>query len=117
NRRERLKRELLPVPRGMPSNPQFVLSRTPGVEVVVRGAVSHELVSAHFRPDAGRQRVERAVALTFDDGPWPVQTARILAVLRRLHAPATFFVIGYLVDANPQLVALEHKDGMVVGNH
>ena len=117
DRQEGLRREVLPVPVGMPSNPQFVLSRTPGVEVVVRGAVSHELVSARFRPDAGRERVQRAVALTFDDGPSPVYTPRVLAVLRRLHVPATFFTIGFQVDMYPQLVALERKAGMVVGNH
>ena len=116
DRKERLKREVLPVPRGMPSNPQFVLSRTPGVEVIVRGAVSHELVSARFRPEAGRERVERAVALTFDDGP-SIFTPRVVAVLRHLHAPATFFAIGFEVEMYPQYVALEHRAGMVVGNH
>jgi peptidoglycan/xylan/chitin deacetylase (PgdA/CDA1 family) len=61
--------------------------------------------------------MERAVALTFDDGPWPVQTERVLAVLRRFHVHATFFTIGYLVDEYPQLVRLERRDGMTVGNH
>jgi len=116
DRKERLKREILAVPQGMPPNPQFVLSRTPGVEVIVRGAVSHELVSARFRPEAGRQHVQRAVALTFDDGP-SIYTPRVVAVLRRLHVPATFFTIGFQVDMYPQYVRLEQEAGMVVGNH
>ena len=96
DRVEPLRRQLVPVPGGAPSDPQFLLARTPGVQVVVRGALSHELVSVRFQPRRGRQTVERAVALSFDDGPSPSDTPRILALLRRLHVPATFFVIGYL---------------------
>jgi peptidoglycan/xylan/chitin deacetylase (PgdA/CDA1 family) len=117
DRREPLRRELLPVRAGAPGNPQFLLARTPGVEVIVRGAISHELVSARFRPSPRRPFVERAVALTFDDGPSPTDTPRVLAVLRRLHVHATFFVVGYLVERYPQIVALEQRDGMTVGNH
>jgi peptidoglycan/xylan/chitin deacetylase (PgdA/CDA1 family) len=117
DRTEPLRREVVAVPGGAPSNPQFVLTRTPGADVIVRGAISHKLVSAHFRPSGRPPTVERAVALTFDDGPWPESTSRILAVLRRLHVRATFFVIGYLVERYPQLVALERRDGMSIGNH
>lgn len=117
DRTERLRRELLPVRSGAPSDPQFLLARTPGVEVIVRGAISHELVSAQFQPQSRRPIVERAVALTFDDGPSPTETPRVLAVLRRLHVHATFFVVGYLVEHYPQIVALEQGDGMTIGNH
>jgi peptidoglycan/xylan/chitin deacetylase (PgdA/CDA1 family) len=61
--------------------------------------------------------VERTVALTFDDGPWPENTKAILSVLRRFHVHATFFVIGYLAASHPELVALERRDGMAIGNH
>jgi peptidoglycan/xylan/chitin deacetylase (PgdA/CDA1 family) len=57
------------------------------------------------------------VALTFDDGPSPEYTPRILAALRRLGVHATFFVIGYLAQAYPALVREEQRLGMVVGNH
>jgi peptidoglycan/xylan/chitin deacetylase (PgdA/CDA1 family) len=98
------------------ADPQFFVDLVPGRLVVVRGALSHELVSAHFLPD-GRPFPERAVALTFDDGPFPYFTARILAVLRRLHAPATFFLIGRNAAAYPQLVREEVAAGMAIGNH
>ena len=117
DRTEPLHRQLVPVPGGAPSNPQFMLATTPGLEVIVRGALSHELVSARFRPSAGPQRLERAVALTFDDGPSPRDSLRILAVLRRLHAPATFFVIGYLAERYPQVIGRERRAGMAIGNH
>ena len=117
DRSEPLRRQLVPVRAGSPSDPQFLLSRTPGVEVIVRGAFSPELVSVRFRPNGRQPTLERAVALTFDDGPSPSETPRILALLRRLHVRATFFVIGYLVERYPQLVALERREGMAIGNH
>src|SRR4051794_18495485 len=42
----------------------------------------------------------RLVALTFDDGPGP-QTAELVAELRRLHARATFFVVGSMAAIRP----------------
>jgi peptidoglycan/xylan/chitin deacetylase (PgdA/CDA1 family) len=87
-----------------------------GEELIVRGAVSHELVATRFRP-VGAARVERAVALTFDDGPSPTYTPQVLRVLKRLHVHATFFVIGYLARAYPKLVEREHRLGMTIGNH
>lgn len=117
DRVERLVHERKPVPGGISSNPAGRLVRAPGVEIVVRGAVSHEVVSTRYRATGGPVRVERAVALTFDDGPSPVDTPQVLAVLHRLHARATFFVIGFLVDAYPEIVLREHRAGMAVGNH
>ena len=117
DRREPLSRQVLRVPGGMASDPQFFLARTPGSQVIIRGAISHKLVSASFHASGGPATVERAVALTFDDGPSPQFTARILATLGRLHVPATFFVVGYLADRYPDLVRQELRAGMTVGNH
>jgi peptidoglycan/xylan/chitin deacetylase (PgdA/CDA1 family) len=116
DRREPLVRRSVRVSGGMASDPQFTVSRTPGEQVIVSGALSHELVSVRFRP-SGAARVERAVALTFDDGPSPQYTPRFLAVLTKLRVRATFFVIGYLAEANPDLVRQELRLGMTVGNH
>jgi peptidoglycan/xylan/chitin deacetylase (PgdA/CDA1 family) len=116
DRREARVSEILPVPAGAAGDPQFTLEAVPGRELVVRGAVSRELVSSRFRP-TGTSRTPNAVALTFDDGPSPQYTPLILATLRRLHVHATFFVIGYLAQADPALVREELKLGMEVGNH
>ena len=59
----------------------------------------------------------RQIALTFDDGPHPVYTLQLLDVLRRTHTPATFFVVGELVQKNPGLVRLEVAEGNEVGDH
>jgi peptidoglycan/xylan/chitin deacetylase (PgdA/CDA1 family) len=117
DQREPLSRQVVDVAGGIPADPQFTLAHTPGSELVVRGAVSHKLVAVRFQPSGGRTRVERAVALTFDDGPSPQYTPRILAVLRRLHVRATFFAIGYLADEYPDLIRRELRAGMTVGNH
>ncbi len=60
---------------------------------------------------------DKAVALTFDDGPDPRWTPRILDVLKRKGVNATFFDIGANMQAHPELVAREIRDGNVVGSH
>jgi cellulose synthase/poly-beta-1,6-N-acetylglucosamine synthase-like glycosyltransferase/peptidoglycan/xylan/chitin deacetylase (PgdA/CDA1 family) len=59
----------------------------------------------------------RRIALTFDDGPDPRWTPRIAATLRRLHVPATFFVVGSQVARHPEIVRALHRDGFELGNH
>jgi cellulose synthase/poly-beta-1,6-N-acetylglucosamine synthase-like glycosyltransferase/peptidoglycan/xylan/chitin deacetylase (PgdA/CDA1 family) len=73
--------------------------------------------------DATTPRVEshrmpaRTIALTFDDGPDPVWTPRILKVLTRHRVPATFFVIGAQVSRHPGLVREMVRQGHEVGVH
>lgn len=52
-----------------------------------------------------RQQGEAGVALTFDDGPHPQGTPRVLEILREADAPATFFLAGEQVLRRPALVA------------
>jgi cellulose synthase/poly-beta-1,6-N-acetylglucosamine synthase-like glycosyltransferase/peptidoglycan/xylan/chitin deacetylase (PgdA/CDA1 family) len=59
----------------------------------------------------------RTVALTFDDGPDPVWTPKILAILRRYRVPATFFLVGAHVASWPGIVRQEVADGDQVGSH
>jgi peptidoglycan/xylan/chitin deacetylase (PgdA/CDA1 family) len=65
------------------------------------------------RGTAGR----RSVALTFDDGPHPVTTRRILAVLAGTRHRATFFVLGDKVRRHPDVVLEIHAAGHTVGVH
>lgn len=58
----------------------------------------------------------REIALTFDDGPGP-DTPRIMRVLLRLHAPATFFFVGQQADAFGGSLREEHARGFAIGNH
>jgi peptidoglycan-N-acetylglucosamine deacetylase len=101
---------------GRPADPEFTLARTPGYELLRKGTVSGEIALVRF-VQTGRPRTPHAVALTFDDGPWPAQTSDVLALLRRLRVKATFFVIGRQAAAYPALVRAELRAGMTVGNH
>jgi peptidoglycan/xylan/chitin deacetylase (PgdA/CDA1 family) len=56
-------------------------------------------------------------ALSFDDGPDPVYTPRVLDILARHGARATFFLIGENARRHPQLVARIRAEGHEVGNH
>jgi len=57
------------------------------------------------------------VALSFDDGPDPETTARLLELLARHGAPASFFVIGKSAQANPELIGKIRAGGHELGNH
>jgi cellulose synthase/poly-beta-1,6-N-acetylglucosamine synthase-like glycosyltransferase/peptidoglycan/xylan/chitin deacetylase (PgdA/CDA1 family)/spore germination protein YaaH len=59
----------------------------------------------------------KAVALTFDDGPDPKYTPRVLDILKQRHVPATFFVIGVNAEQNPDLIRREYAEGHEIGNH
>jgi cellulose synthase/poly-beta-1,6-N-acetylglucosamine synthase-like glycosyltransferase/spore germination protein YaaH/peptidoglycan/xylan/chitin deacetylase (PgdA/CDA1 family) len=57
------------------------------------------------------------LALTFDDGPDPTWTPKVLSILARDHVPATFFVIGASANLNPGLLQQIVSQGNEVGNH
>jgi cellulose synthase/poly-beta-1,6-N-acetylglucosamine synthase-like glycosyltransferase/peptidoglycan/xylan/chitin deacetylase (PgdA/CDA1 family) len=61
--------------------------------------------------------VPRTLALTFDDGPDPEWTPQILAILKQKHVPATFFMIGANMEANPGLVQRVLAAGHEIGSH
>ena len=57
------------------------------------------------------------IALTFDDGPHPEHTPRLLDVLAERQLTATFFVIGELAARQPDLVRRIAAEGHEIGNH
>jgi cellulose synthase/poly-beta-1,6-N-acetylglucosamine synthase-like glycosyltransferase/peptidoglycan/xylan/chitin deacetylase (PgdA/CDA1 family) len=59
----------------------------------------------------------KAVAITFDDGPDPEWTPKILDVLQREHAPATFFLIGIQADKFSGVTERIYREGHEIGNH
>ena len=59
----------------------------------------------------------RVIALTFDDGPHPSHTPRLLDMLRKAGAAATFFVVGREVQRFPGLVKRMVGEGHRVGSH
>src|SRR5476649_2514263 len=59
----------------------------------------------------------KRIALTFDDGPSPQWTPKILAILERAHVPATFFEIGANAVRAPSFTRRIVRDGSELGNH
>lgn len=60
---------------------------------------------------------KKLVALTFDDGPSSATTPRLLDILYEKDAPATFFMLGKMARANPDIVKRIEKEGHVVASH
>ena len=73
--------------------------------------------AAHEGDEPGRGCEAGHVRLTFDDGPSPDVTPVILETLEEWDATATFFVVGEMVRANPDLVRRAYADGHAIGNH
>ena len=57
------------------------------------------------------------IALTFDDGPDPEVTPRVLDILKARGIHATFFVEGQHVQQYPAIIQREHAEGHEIGNH
>lgn len=67
--------------------------------------------------DTRAPTTRRAVALTFDDGPDPDVTPRVLDALDALDVRATFFVIGERAQRHPELMRRIVAEGHLVANH
>src|SRR5579875_1371743 len=86
----------------------------PGPPALVNGG---PVINAAGARPFSYQIPARTVVLSFDDGPDPTWTPRILAVLRRWHVPANFFVVGAHAASWPGLVREELRAGDEVGSH
>jgi peptidoglycan/xylan/chitin deacetylase (PgdA/CDA1 family) len=104
------------------------LTTPPSPAIVTRTTDAHRAVSTaldaridrilHDRPPGETPSAElRLVALTFDDGPYPVDTPLLLDELHDLGVKATFFVVGDHVLQFPALTERMKRDGHEVANH
>jgi peptidoglycan-N-acetylglucosamine deacetylase len=57
------------------------------------------------------------IALTFDDGPNPEWTPRLLDILAQHQVKATFFMLGKFADVHPDLIRRVAAEGHLIGNH
>src|SRR5437763_11681980 len=60
---------------------------------------------------------DREVVLTFDDGPWPATTPKVLRTLAQECVRATFFLIGKPASQHPELVRRIAAEGHTIGHH
>ncbi|MGC8832428.1 MAG: polysaccharide deacetylase family protein, partial [Armatimonadota bacterium] len=127
-----------------PPNPEGLTKVRFPYEIEFEG--EGEILSVHSLPQEGRRRITvdsatglctdmsylrypssflvkrtgyrpHEVALTFDDGPDPVYTPKILSTLRQYGVRATFFVIGENAERCPSLIRRELDEGHEIGNH
>ncbi len=116
-----------------------VISREPGGEVLEtagNAASAQDPESSRFLADTGDSEGEegkdgkdgteeneasladnRKIALTFDDGPHPVYTPRLLDGLKERGVKASFFVVGQNAEQNPELIQRIQEEGHLLGNH
>jgi peptidoglycan/xylan/chitin deacetylase (PgdA/CDA1 family) len=74
-------------------------------------------VSSAVNPSLFGIKAANRICLTFDDGPDPAYTPKILAVLADYHAKATFFIVGEAALQFPCLVEKIINAGHAIGNH
>jgi peptidoglycan/xylan/chitin deacetylase (PgdA/CDA1 family) len=80
-------------------------------------SLGDRLLARAFGTVTGVRTPEPAAALSFDDGPDPEATPRLLDLLGRAGAKATFFLVGARAARHPELVARIAAEGHAVGNH
>lgn len=68
-------------------------------------------------PPLPRYTAEKVAYLTFDDGPDAKNTPAILDILKEHGVHATFYVVGYMVEKNPDVLKRIFAEGHAIGNH
>lgn len=62
-------------------------------------------------------RDKKVLALTFDDGPHPIYTKKILDILKKYNVRATFFILGKHGELYPELLYRQKQEGHEIGIH
>ncbi len=78
-------------------------------------AVNSESTAAETRSQLSEK--DKLIALTYDDGPHSKYTNRVLDILEKNGAKATFFVVGYNIDKNIETIKRAQALGCEIGNH
>lgn len=75
------------------------------------------IVELEARENKINKDSEKVAYLTFDDGPSRIVTPMILDILNEYNIKATFFVLGRMVDQNPDILERIYNEGHKIGNH
>lgn len=110
-----------------PANTNVITGETPIPEEVPTETPAPEINTISQIPDATTENnLIQIIAdagqlkhcyLTFDDGPTENITPQVLDVLRRYNVKATFFEVGSLIDANPDIARRVYEEGHLIANH
>src|SRR5580700_10718767 len=96
--------------------PAIVTPKT-DVHLEFSDAVGARLYRATHEPRGDRSERPRLIALTFDDGPYPIFTPMLLDVLRDERVPATFFLIGKDAMEWPEITRRIEAEGHEIADH
>ena len=87
----------------------------------LQGSRFHSTVPSQFQGTTIREAKldsqHKAIALTFDDGPWPKTTTQILDILKENNIKATFFWVGRYLQTYPEIGKQVAAAGHAIGNH
>jgi len=75
------------------------------------------LIGLNFFIESINENTTNNVVFTFDDGPHPEHTPKILTILKEFNVKAVFFVIGKNAKENPELIKQIVKEGHQIGTH
>ncbi len=90
----------------------------PGVILVFFTALGSARIGMSFYFDVVcRIKSSENIVLTFDDGPDPSVTPKVLEVLKKNNVKAVFFFIGHKAENFPGLVKQAFEEGHIIGNH
>jgi peptidoglycan-N-acetylglucosamine deacetylase len=95
-----------------------IVTPTANVHLEFSGDVVARLYRAtHEFSYGNRSGRPRLIALTFDDGPYPIFTPMLLDILHDLDVPATFFLIGQDAEQWPEITRRIEADGNEIADH
>lgn len=95
----------------------FILAIVLSITVFMVWASASIRSGVYVRAFCGEKTDRKVVYLTFDDGPHPPETERVLDVLRERGARATFFLIGSKVSGNEAVLRRMLEEGHALGLH
>ena len=108
-----------PAPASAP-DPVWEAAKSEATERVIPLYIHHRAELAegleHYQIERGSTR-RREIALTFDDGPHPSYTNKLVSILQSHNARATFFMVGSMAAKYPELVKLVVAGGNQLANH
>lgn len=93
------------------NNKDFDNNKVPPLKKIFPNKEANKLIPQIYKTE------ERVVYLTFDDGPSRQTTLALLDLLKKENIRASFFVLGYKAEKNPEIVRQAYNDGHYIANH
>lgn len=91
----------------------FTISKTYDTPAKIQTAP----MSRHVKVSARSLTGKKLIILTFDDGPAPATTPKLLDILKKKGVPATFFVLGTMAKKHPDIVKRIKSEGHTIASH